>query len=254
MSLPTPPGTSRRRKEKKRRIFSLAEPGSSRIVWSEINEIFSIEDDDELHGLPPKYSHQVPPGRPILKKIDHPNLLPLEEEREVTPEPEDPLTDLTYLVNPVSKIVATDATLRDLIESYNILAVRLRACITGATDVDASWPLFQPLRQYRDQLVEAMVRDLHRALEDPKATALAPEHDVENVPFDPKLLASCLPSPKQSPKRKRRGGLSGEQAKWARDLCTVAQAALKMLSAVFTFPSIYQIFTGQDFTEICYLR
>ncbi|KAG6871304.1 hypothetical protein C0995_006198 [Termitomyces sp. Mi166 len=78
--------------------------------------------------------------------------------------------DLKYLVYPVKTIVeATNATeLRVLIEVYCILTVCLRAVVTGEMD-DASWPLFQPLQTHKEALVEAVVRDLGKALVDPAA-------------------------------------------------------------------------------------
>ena len=189
------------------------------------------------------------PAKSILKRTALDDLPPLEPEREVTPEPADPLTNLEYLVTPVSKIVATTSTLRDLIEAYSILAARLRACVTGVTDADASWPLFQPLRKHRNQLVASMIRDINRALEDPKTSPLAPELNAENIPIDPELLFSGLPTP-QSPRPKKKG-MSAERVKYARDLCTVSHSVMKLLAATFSFPAIYQVFTGKDASLSC---
>ena len=152
-------------------------------------------------------------------------------EREATPEPKDPLVNLEYLESPVARILAADAAIRDLIEAYNILSARLRASVSDDTDVDASWPLFQPMRKHRDALTDAICRDLGRALEDP-----LPEEE-------PKEHVRALPSPEKSPKKR---GMTAEQAKHARDLCTCAHAVLKLLTLVFALPCIYGIFEGDS--------
>ena len=128
------------------------------------------------------------------------------------------------------RIVATNAPLRDLIEGYSVLAARLRATVTGTTDADASWPLFQPLRKNRQQVVDSLIRDLGRALEDPAST-----NKGEKV---------LLPSPQNSPNPKRRHGMTAEQVKHARDLCTTCHAVIKLLAVMFTLPAVYRVFTG----------
>ncbi|KAI0696009.1 hypothetical protein BC835DRAFT_1344167 [Cytidiella melzeri] len=226
MSLPTPPSTSHRVEKEIRRL------PTRMVVWKEEHEIHPLTVEGSRRPLSPPNV----PVRSILKKTAHESL-PLMEElrRETTPEPLDPLADLHYLDNPVTRIIAADAALRDLIESYSVLATRLRACVTGNTDADASWPLFQPLRKHRDALVSAMCRDLGRALETP------PTDD------DAKEEVRFLPSPEKSPKKK---GMSAEGVKYARDLCTTCHAVLKLLSAVFTFPAIYGIFEDAHLSDL----
>jgi hypothetical protein len=156
------------------------------------------------------------------------------EPRQVTPEPADPITDLNYLVYPVSQIVkhASDISMRELIEAYNVLAARLRASVVGKTDIDASWPLFQPLRKNKKAFVDALVRDLGRALIDP-----ASGEEAENTP---RVL---LPSPKNTPKKKK-GGMTAEQVKYARDLCTTSQSVIRLLPLLFTLPVFRDLFSG----------
>lgn len=171
-----------------------------------------------------------------------------ENVRETTPEPSDPLVDLTYLESCVKSIIASDTMLRDLVEAYNTLATRIRSCVLGNTDADASWPLFQPIRQNREAFVDALVRDLGRALEDPSEKSkkeTEPEEDCAMVIAEEARLESFkgLPSPKESPKKKRKG-MSAERIKHARDLSTTSQAVLRLLSAAFTMPAIYQLFSG----------
>jgi hypothetical protein len=239
MSLPTPPATSHHR-DKENRL-----PGS-RVAWAQQNQYFILSYSPTRSAPHPLRSCAEQPAKSILKKRDHPSLLPPEEgQREITPEPEDPLVDLTYLSRPVQQIISPDSTLRDLIEAYSILHARLRAAVASSTDADASWPLFQPLRKNAHVFTEAVCRDLGRAFVVPKSD-LTPEDDIpldcEKECEDDEAL-SLLPSPKQSP-RKKKQGMSASQIKFARDLCTTTHAVLRLLSAIFTLQPLYQIFDG----------
>ena len=160
------------------------------------------------------------------------------KQRDVTPEPNDALLDLHYLDHPVSQILAEhpdNKNLGQLIEGYNVLAARLRAGVSNATDADASWPLFQPLRKNTQAFVNAIVRDLGCAFVDP----LAPFH-VKKVEVPPKV---SLPSPLKSPSKKK-GGMTEDQAKYARDLCTTAHSAIKLLSFMLSVSAVFNIFQG----------
>ncbi|KZT11950.1 uncharacterized protein LAESUDRAFT_746733 [Laetiporus sulphureus 93-53] len=233
-SLPTPPSTSHRDKENRPlRLLS-----NSRVAWSDEHQYHTF-------GLspPPVLSIQssasrVAPSKSILKRTDY-LLLPLFDDfkKEVTPEPADPLVDLHYLEGPVSRMLAADAPLPDLIEAYSVLAARLKSCVSGVTDADGSWPLFQPLRQYRDTFVDALVRDLQRIFDDPSTVKL------EELSSEEEIVTGLL-SPKESPKKKR--GMTAEQVKFARDLCTVCHAVLKLLNVMFTSPSIFHIFSDEQ--------
>ncbi|KAG8214607.1 hypothetical protein J3R82DRAFT_9677 [Butyriboletus roseoflavus] len=237
MSLLTPPATSHHR-DKENHI-----PGS-RVAWAQQNQYFILSYSPIPSAPHPPRSCIEQPARSILKKRVHASLLPPEEgQREITPEPEDPLVDLTYLSRPVQQITSPDCTLRDLIEAYSILHARLRAAVVSSTDADASWPLFQPLRKNIHAFTEAVVRDLGRALVEPKSD-LAPEDDIPmdcNKVCEDEEALSSLPSPKQTP-RKKKQGMSASQIKYARDLCTTTHVVLRLLSAMFTLPSLYQIF------------
>lgn len=225
MSLPTPPGTSHREEKENKRA------GPSRVAWAEHHEYHTLSTDALSQRTSLFSPSNSTPTRSILKKIAY-DISPCAEtnERESTPEPTDPLVNLHYLDSPVARIIAADDAMRDLIEAYNVLGARLRASVSGETDADASWPLFQPLRKHRDALAEAICRDLGRALEDP----LPEEETREQV--------RALPSPEKSPKKR---GMTAEQAKHARDLCAIAHAVLKLLAAVFTLPCIYGVFEGK---------
>lgn len=237
MSLPTPPHTSHHRDKEN------CLPGC-RVAWAQQNQYFILSYGPTSSA--PFRSCTEQPAKSILKKRDHPLLLPPEEDqRQITPEPEDPLVDLSYLSRPVQQIISAEPTLRDLIEGYSVLHARLRAAVISSTDADASWPLFQPLRKNTHVFTEAVIRDLGRAFVQPKADLTA-EDDVPTVcdkECEDEETLSLLPSPKQSPKKKKQG-MSASQVKYARDLCTTTHAVLRLLGTVFTLPSLYQIFDG----------
>lgn len=158
-----------------------------------------------------------------------------ETKRCETPQPADPLGNPEYLEFPVSKIISPGSTLRELIEGYFILVARLRATVNSTHD-DPSRPLFRPLRENCEAVVAAITRDLGKALVNPTQN-----EDSSKQPLSEVTVAS-LPSPKSSPRKKQ--GMSAEQAKFARDLCTTAQAAIKLLMAMFALPAVYKIFSG----------
>ncbi|KAG6809139.1 hypothetical protein H0H93_016087, partial [Arthromyces matolae] len=168
MSLLTPPSTAHRRsKEKENTPSDVA--SSSRVAWAETDKIHLLHligpATASLKVTTAASASKQPPLKSILKKSLKDQSWPAEKQRETTPEPADPMVNLTYLQYPMSTILdATDATeLRDLVEAYSILTARLRAAVTGATDADASWPLFQPIRKRVADFADAVVRDLGRA-------------------------------------------------------------------------------------------
>ncbi|KAG6334257.1 hypothetical protein ID866_4832 [Astraeus odoratus] len=235
MTLPTPPSTAHRDRD-------LRLPGS-RVAWSQQNQYFVFTNSPK--GAVPLPRHLEPPVKSILKKSSQ-CFLPVPEEgtRDVTPEPDDPLVNLTYLTRPVAQIIDPESSLRDLIEAYSILHARIRAAVTDSADGDASWPLFQPLRKNAQAFVDAVIRDLGRALVEP---------DVDMIQDDEPLVLDCsedceeetrplLPSPRKSPKKKKRG-MSAAQVKLARDLCTTTHAVLRLLHTIFTLPAVYQLFS-----------
>lgn len=62
---------------------------------------------------------------------------------------------------------------------------------------------------------------------------------------------SCAPRETPSP---RKGGMSEEQVKFARDLSTVTNSVLKFLALVFQVREIYGCFSGAFFDLILYFR
>ena len=170
-------------------------------------------------------------------------------KREATPEPSEPLTDLEYLHYPVSLIVKEGAKPREIIEGYSVLAARLRTNVQFSTEADASWPLFQPLRKQRTRFVECVVRDLGRARVDPINTLECPASEEEEVAMkewadEDDGVHAGLPSPERSPKKPKKKGMTAAQVKYARDLCTICHAAIKLLCMVFSIPATFSVFEG----------
>ena len=235
MTLLTPPHS---RSDKENRRATRSNSMSARVAWSQVNEYHSAASPASSKQLAASASKELP-IRSILKQTSYP-ILPLlfsENERQVTPEPGDPLSDLHYLDRPVNKILAECSTLADLIEAYSVLTARLRATVQETTDSNCSWPLFQPIRKRRLAFVDSVIRDLGRALVDPM--------DGEQLGCPEREPPSALPSPEKSP-RKRRCGMNEEQVKYARDLATVSHAVIKFLGLVFTLPAIYGLFDGSS--------
>ena len=239
MSLLTPPNSSHRGDKDKENKFSAAGSSTRTVVWASHDLFHCLSTPPK--DAPGSSKHRPDAKKSILKKSCQNNLsfpIPLVKERDVTPEPSDALLDLHYLDHPVSQILTEhpdNKNLGQLIEGYNVLAARLRAGVSNATDADASWPLFQPLRKNTQAFVNAIVRDLGCAFIDP----LAPfQVKTDGVP--PKVT---LPSPLKSPQKKK-GGMTEEQAKYARDLCTTAHSVIKLLSFMLSVSAVFNIFQG----------
>ena len=249
MSLLTPPNSSHRNDKDKENIFSVAGPSIRTVVWASHNSFHCL-------STPPKDAPGSSKYRPdakksILKKSrqNSPSLaVPVViKQRDVTPEPSDALLDLHYLDHPVSQILAErsdNENLGQLIEGYNVLAARLRASVSNTTDADASWPLFQPLRKHTQAFVNAIVRDLGRVFIDPLASSYKNEDEV--------LPKVTLPSPKKSPSKKK-GGMTEEQVKYARDLCTTSHSVIKLLSFMLSVSAVFIVFQGKQLCTAIYL-
>lgn len=204
------------------------------------------------------------PSKSILKLIsafdgmdsDPLSLSPLDRQpRQMTPEPENALQHPTYLLSPVETLVGSvnaspksrsfaSSNFHDLIEAYYILNSRIRSKVldprsTATADMATSqptmvgspttpyYPAFEPIKNNIDTIVAALKRDISRALEDP--LALAAQYPMSPPPSD----ASPLSEP-SDPEPGKRKGMNEHQVKLARDLHTVSQSALKLLSTLFS--------------------
>lgn len=246
MSLLTPPKSSHRSDRDKENQLLVSGPSTRTVVWASCDSFHCLSTPPK--DAPGSSKHRPEAKKSILKKSSQSNLFltvpQAVEQRDVTPEPNDTLLDLHYLDRPVSQILAIrphNKNLGQVIEGYNVLAARLRASVTNATDGDASWPLFQPLRKNAQALVDAIVRDLGCAFIDP----LSPFDTDEDKVLSKVTLS--LPSPEKSPSKKK-GGMTEEQVKHARDLCTTSHSVIKLLSFMLSVSAVFNVFQG---TQSC---
>jgi len=250
MSLPTPPSSSHRRdKDKENKFFHAEARHSTRsVVWDDELQIHSLSTPFKAFTVPSKQRPSA--GYSILKRSSQNATLQVPtdtKQRQCTPEPAEILRNEGYLTRPLTQIFSvqdpnSSESLAALIEGYNVLAARLRSAITESTDGDGDWPLFVPLRQNTEAFVDAVIRDLGRALVDPLSSSPVPEEET---------FKFILPSPEKSPTR-RKDGMTGEQVKYARDLCTTCHSAIRALSVILALPRFYKIFEGQHNTFLFY--
>lgn len=230
--LPTPPRPVQRDDEKENQALT---PKKS-IGWAANKEIFEISPSafqstksSNVHRKPRKSI--LKPSRPL--QPFHP-----EKKRDFTPTPDDVLSDPHFLQYPISIIISSSSSLRDLTEAYNILAARIRSTVPTefwqAPDPELGCPLFQPLRLNADALATAIKRDLGRILIDPLAN-------------EEERSLSRIPTPRPSPKSKSpsKGGMTEGQVKLARDLSTVTASVIKFLVLAFQASSLYSAFSSE---------
>ncbi|KAJ7195459.1 hypothetical protein GGX14DRAFT_474774 [Mycena pura] len=235
MSLPTPPSTGHREKENRIPPFS-----TPRVIWSPHNQYRTI--NPTSHAPPTTGASKNRPTKSILKKPSQP-LLPLIDAftRETTPEPSQPQSDPQYLSSPVATVIDSSSSLDARIRAYSVLAARIKSHISLTSN--ASCLLLRPLRENAAAFAEAIVHDLGRSFTDPETMEQTAE-DVEEEECLKEQL-DMLPSPKNSPKKKKKG-TTAKRAKYGRDLCTTCHSVIKLLGVVFTLPAVYSVFTVSE--------
>ncbi|KAF8177829.1 hypothetical protein BJ912DRAFT_930200 [Pholiota molesta] len=234
-------GDSRKDKENKFAELPVAGPSTRSVVWAAENTIHSL-------GTPLKHvsissKHRPGISKSILKVSPTNTLLqlpPAAPARETTPEPSTPLWTSTTSIAQCSRSCEWSGRRGRSGTAYS----RLRACVTESTDADASWPIFQPLRKNAQAFADAVVRDVKRALVDPLS-----RHSKTEEENALKLPIYALPSPASSPLKKK-GGLSEEQVKYARDLSTTCLSVIKLLGVVLSIPAVYRVFEEKQLADI----
>ena len=165
--------------------------------------------------------------------------------RHTTPEPEDdPLRHRTLLVSPLRVLIASldpapgvTITLKDLIEAWTVIFMRLRSRFPS--DVEEPEAL-QPFQSNLEPVLLALERDIRRALVDP-VQRTAPSSDEESETKST-LEEENIPTKREKPTR---GGLTEFEVTYARDLYMVCSAALKVVSLVFWVPQLYGVIEGE---------
>jgi len=258
-----------------------------RVVFSKRNKEHYF--DPVLPANPTPSSDQEP-SKSILKKrcydeflADDSQLTSLIAQRSSTPEPDTEEGLSSYLLSPVTTLVQSvqgdygnGINNQDIIEAYCVLSARIRAkflpvVLNGATATTTTMTddgpeqprvllhmAMEPVQEYIEHLVCAITRDVSRALEDPLKTVEGMQAvDTSSGSGDDTDAASSLPSPASSSPSPfdavtgRRSGMNEQQVKHARDLCTVAQTAMKLLATLFCFTEAIQagqLFSGTSFS------
>jgi hypothetical protein len=123
-------------------------------------------------------------------------------------------------------------TLSDLTEAYSVLSARLRTKTAAMLDICGPIPALEPLKEYSEQLVQVLHRDIGRAFIDPQSESSAPSSG--DSPWS---------SPSSVGSIKKRG-FTEQEVKHARNLCNLCHAAIRCFSNIAVVPVIYSIFTG----------
>jgi hypothetical protein len=154
--------------------------------------------------------------------------------RETTPEPCTPSEDPGYLAGPVHTIVLGTESLPNIAEAYSRLCTRLKAMFQSISTMnpEAPVPVLKPIIDSKQGLITACDRDMRRALVNPWRGS------DENLPPT---------RPNTSPKK---GGMSDEEAKEARDMHIVCLAALKFTSLLLSSPQLGKLFSTAQLLEL----
>lgn len=276
MNAPLTPPASRSRKENvnpspstaSRPCLSPFRPAPRRAV------LFSTKNSHHPHspsGPPrriPSSSLIARPSRSILKRpsgllppasitsAHHPSsdstaseVMPTERSpRHTTPEPEDdPLRHETLVVSPLKVLVAsldntpdTSITLKDIIEAWSVVFMRLRSRFPS--DVEEPDAL-RPFQANVEPLLLALERDIRRALVNPVSRN---SNTPESSDFGDSDSVFSQGSDAETPKplKPARGGLTEFEVTYARDLYMVCSAALKVVSLIFWVPQLYSLIEG----------
>lgn len=170
--------------------------------------------------------------------------------RHTTPEPEDdPLRHETLVVSPLKVLVAsldntpdTSITLKDIIEAWSVIFMRLRSRFPS--DVEEPDAL-RPFQANIEPLLLALERDIRRALVNPVSknsnTPDSSDYGDNDSVF---TESSDMDTPK--PPKPARGGLTEFEVTYARDLYMVCSAALKVVSLIFWVPQLYSLIEGMS--------
>jgi hypothetical protein len=169
--------------------------------------------------------------------------------RHTTPEPEDnPLQHKTLLVSPLRVLLASldpapdvTVTLKDIIEAWTVIFMRLRSRFPN--DMDEPEAL-KPFQSNLEPILTALERDIRRALVNPvqKTAIVASSSDEDG---DAKSTLEEDDDTSLKPVKSIRGGLTEFEVTYARDLYMVCSAALKVVSLVFWVPQLYSMIEGE---------
>ncbi|KAI0667641.1 hypothetical protein C8Q78DRAFT_315288 [Trametes maxima] len=121
----------------------------------------------------------------------------------------------------------------DLVDAYSTLSLRIKACATFVNRPIQEVPSFRLLKRNSSALGRCIQRDIRRALRDPSLTQSSPSQ----------LGAIASPSVKWA-------DISEALMDLARTESTLCQHALQLLSNIFAFPTLHQLFSQSVLEEL----
>lgn len=212
--------------------MAVSKPAKTRgVLWASTNSHHNYFDSPSKkpRAATPSGSATLP--KPILKRTTQTfagTPPPLSPPRDVTPAPESPSTSTDYLAGPLKVIVNTDASIADQVEAYGKLSLRLRSMAEHITTKGRNLPALQPMLQNASGLIAALKRDISRALEDPRG-------GDENTP------------PLETKKRR---GMTDDEARHARSLCTSSMAALRFSGLILSSNKLQELFSASEIDDL----
>lgn len=226
--------------------------------------VFSNQNKEHFFGPVPNPTppSSQEPSKSILKKRTYDEFLaedifpPEKIQRATTPEPENACDEPTFLLSPIRILVQSwtpgtfedlgDVDTRDVIEAYSVLAARIRskllpvpvngnkATVAPRSSDVVLHPALAPVVQYMEEIASVIKRDVSRALEDPiKSKQKSSENPLPSPPpSSPCPFDSSPTSSVSGVEQPKKAGMDEQQVKYARDLCTVSQSAMKLLATI----------------------
>jgi hypothetical protein len=151
----------------------------------------------------------------------------------------------TYLSSPLKTLISSSTSIlpHDLLEAYHTLSIRLNALVPLIPS-SLHPPALDALRSDAPQLVQILKRDLERALVNPLAF---PVPSSQSPPGGFQSSIVSYPEFPYIPKTEPRAhiiNLTLDDIKHVTDSAEVCHAALRLVSALFRFKCLLQVFEG----------
>lgn len=147
----------------------------------------------------------------------------------------------SYLSSPLKTIVASTALTshiptHDLLDAYHILAIRLKCLVVPlSTSINVTTrPALEPIRLNSASVLQALSRDIQRALAKPSTSAIQ-DTPSDELPFEWQSSASHAPGAQIKPL----------EMHYALDSAILCQYALRVVSIIFKFESFHQLFKSK---------
>lgn len=158
----------------------------------------------------------------------------------------DPINAQTFLVSPLTTLIAStsvtcQASTHDILEAYHVLTVRLKSLypIFSQPQHDgATIPVLEPIKVNASVLVQVLRRDVERAIVNPLPYNSTWSSSSHGTGFS-------FPSYQDSTAQSRiRVDLNEDDIQRSKGSVSVCHYALRLVSIIFRFKNIYQVFDG----------